>query len=79
LYDVYSTEGITLNNVLANIKEIFFPEIFENPFLVQDDEGFYFNLTFRILDRNGTSFISEIPLYMNENPFDPNQFFFFLP
>lgn len=74
--DVYNANNTDKNIILSGISNIVFPEIFENPFILEDETGLYFNLAFRIDDANGITIISEIPVYMNKNPFGEKQFYF---
>jgi hypothetical protein len=76
LGDYYDTKESSAKEILQEIQEIVFPEFLENPFIARDDRGSFFRLTFRILDTQGISIISEIPLYMQKNPFVKRQFFF---
>ena len=76
LGDYYDTKERSAEEILREIQEIVFPEFLENPFIARDERGFFFRLTFRILDSQGISIVSEIPLYMQKNPFLKRQFFF---
>ena len=74
--DVYNEENADKKIILSGINGVVFPEVFENPFILEDEKGFYFNLAFRINDDNGVTIISDIPVYMNRNPFGKKQFYF---
>ncbi len=74
--DIYGEDHNSKSIILAGLRVIVFPEIFENPFILEDDTGSYFNLTFRIEDSNGVTIISELPVYINKNPFEEKQFYF---
>lgn len=76
LGDYYDTKEHSAEEILREIQEIVFPEFLENPFIARDERGFFFRLTFRILDSQGISIVSEILLYMQKNPFSKRQFFF---
>ena len=62
---------------LPEVSEVVFPEILENPFISQDQVGSYFQLTYRITDPNGVSYIPSARLYMLRNPFTEKQFAFY--
>lgn len=79
LDEVYDTEEVSAEEILSDIKEFFYPDILEDPFLVRDDRGIFFRLTYRIVDGGGASLVSEIPLYMMKNPFGKRQFFLSMP
>ena len=74
--DIYGENHNDKSAVLSGIHGVVFPEIFENPFILEDEAGLYFNLTFRIEDANGITIISELSVYMNRNPFGSKQFYF---
>lgn len=74
--DIYGENHNDKSAVLSGIHDVVFPEIFENPFILEDEAGLYFNLTFRIEDANGITIISELSVYMNRNPFGSKQFYF---
>ncbi len=76
LGDYYDTKERSAEDILREIQEIVFPEFLENPFIARDERGSFFRLTFRILDSQGISIVSEIPFYMQKNPFLKRQFFF---
>jgi hypothetical protein len=75
----FRQEDLATLTVINNIQDIIFPEILENPFIVQEEQGYSFNLSYRIESLNGTSHIGEIILYMVPNPFNKKQFYFVLP
>jgi len=74
--DIYGENQNDKSAVLSGTHGVVFPEIFENPFILEDEAGLYFNLTFRIEDANGITIISELSVYMNRNPFGSKQFYF---
>jgi hypothetical protein len=74
----YEKEFPSSQKILNRIQDIIFPEFLENPFLVQDAQGNSFNISFRIENSDGTSHVSEIALYIAQNPFSKKQFFFVL-
>ncbi len=76
LADFYDTRERSADDILREIQEFVFPEFLENPFIARDDRGSFFRMTFRILDSQGISIVSEVPLYMQRNPFLKRQFFF---
>jgi hypothetical protein len=76
LADYYDTKERSADEILREIQEFVFPEFLENPFITRDDRGSFFRMTFRILDSQGISIVSEVPLYMQRNPFLKRQFFF---
>ena len=79
LSSVYDLNSDTSINILSSIKNIIFPEILENPFINEDSKGNYFNISFRIIDVNEIYVVSEMSLYIYDNPFNKNQFFFDIP
>jgi hypothetical protein len=58
------------------LREVVFPPLLEDPFTSEDQEGSSFELTYRMIDLNGTSYIAEVRLYMLANPFNDRQFVF---
>jgi hypothetical protein len=65
--------GIT---AFPSLREVVFPVFLEDPFLDEDDRGFSFDITYRMIDLNGTSYIAKSRLYMLTNPFNDRQFAF---
>jgi len=76
LDEYYDQKERSSPEILEGIQRIVFPEFLENPFIAKDEMGWYFSLTFRILDAQGITIVNEIPLYMQKNPFLERQFFF---
>jgi hypothetical protein len=58
------------------LREVVFPPVLEDPFTSEDKDGSYFAITYRMIDMNGTSYITEAHLYMSTNPFKVRQFAF---
>jgi hypothetical protein len=75
LDEIYDDPEQPAADYLSGIKEFFYPDILEDPFLSRDDRGAYFQLTYRVVDVGGVSLVSRIPLYMQKNPFSQRQFF----
>lgn len=69
--------GIKDPELLIEINEVQFPDIFENPFSSRDKKGYYFNPAFKIVDQNGSTVVTDATLYMMINPFGKKQFVFF--
>jgi hypothetical protein len=61
---------------LPRVTEVLFPEILEDPFIARDAAGMYFQLTYRMVDENGLSYLPVTRLYMLRNPFGERQFAF---
>ena len=61
---------------LPRVTEVLFPEILEDPFIARDAAGMYFQLTYRMVDENGLSYLPVARLYMLRNPFGERQFAF---
>jgi hypothetical protein len=59
-----------------SLREVVFPPFLEDPFTSQDEQGSSFEITYRMIDLNGTSYITKARLYMNTNPFKDRQFAF---
>ena len=68
-----------IKEILKGIKEFFFVDILEDPFILRDEKGTFFQWSFRLVDVNGLSLVSEIPVYMHKNPFGRRQFFISFP
>jgi hypothetical protein len=58
------------------LREVVFPAFLEDPFTGEDAEGSSFEVTYRMIDLNGTSYIAKTLLYMLPNPFKDRQFAF---
>ena len=69
--------GIKDSALLIEINELQTPEILENPFSSRDKKGSFFNPAFKIVDQNGSTFVTDATLYMRINPFGKKQFVFF--
>ncbi len=74
LIPVVSQSGLGAYNFFKQIKEIVFPDIIESPFTHKNSLGRYFKLTFKVIDAHDTAYISEVPVYLNKNPFGPHPF-----
>ena len=61
---------------LPRITEAVFPQILEDPFSSRDATGLYFELTYRLVDEIGLSYLPTARLYMLRNPFGERQFAF---
>ena len=61
---------------LPRVTEVVFPQILEDPFSARDPNGQYFELTYRLVDENGLSYLPTARLYMLRNPFGERQFAF---
>jgi hypothetical protein len=61
---------------LPRVTEAVFPQILEDPFSARDATGLYFQLTYRLVDENGLSYLPTARLYMLRNPFAERQFAF---
>jgi hypothetical protein len=61
---------------LPRVTEVVFPEILEDPFSARDATGWFFQLTYRIVDENGLAYLPAARLYMLRNPFGERQFAF---
>jgi len=61
---------------LPRVTEVVFPQILEDPFIARDSGGQYFELTYRLVDENGLSYLPKARLYMLRNPFAERQFAF---
>jgi hypothetical protein len=59
-----------------SLREVVFPPLLEDPFTSEDEEGSSFEITYRMIDLNGTSYIAKARLYMPTNPFNDRQFAF---
>ena len=59
-----------------SLREVVFPPLLEDPFTIEDEEGSSFEITYRMIDLNGTSYIARARLYMPTNPFKERQFVF---
>ena len=79
LDELYDMESTSAEEILKGIKEFFFTDILEDPFILRDEKGTFFQWSFRLVDVNGLSLVSEIPVYMHKNPFDRKQFFISFP
>jgi hypothetical protein len=58
------------------LREAVFPPLLEDPFTSEDAEGSFFDITYRMIDLNGTSYIAKARLSMPTNPFKDRQFTF---
>ena len=58
------------------LREVVFPPFLEDPFTVHKEAGSCFDLTYRMIDTDGTSYITTSRLYMLANPFRDRQFAF---
>jgi hypothetical protein len=58
------------------LREVVFPPFLEDPFTSEDEQGSSFEITYRMIDLNGTSYIAKARLYMPTNPFQNRQFAF---
>ena len=61
---------------LPRVTEVVFPEILEDPFSARDANGWFFQLTYRMVDENGLVYLPAARLYMLRNPFGERQFAF---
>ena len=61
-----------------SLREVVFPPLLEDPFTHEDGHGSSFEITYRMIDLNGTSYIAKTRLYMFTNPFKERQFAFSL-
>jgi hypothetical protein len=59
-----------------SLREVVFPPLLEDPFTNNDKQGSSFEITYRMIDREGTSYIAKARLYMPTNPFTDRQFAF---
>jgi hypothetical protein len=59
-----------------SLREVVFPPLLEDPFTNEDEHGSSFEITYRMIDVNGTSYIAKARLYMFSNPFKERQFAF---
>jgi len=59
---------------VPTVREIVYPPILENPFTSTDRVGWFFELSFRMVDSVGSSYIATTRLYMLANPFSDRQF-----
>jgi hypothetical protein len=59
-----------------SVREVVFPPLLEDPFTSEGEEGSSFEITYRMIDLNGTSYIAKARLYMPTNPFNERQFAF---
>jgi hypothetical protein len=59
-----------------SLREVVFPPLLEDPFTNEDEHGSSFEITYRMIDVNGTSYIAKARLYMFTNPFKNRQFAF---
>jgi len=59
-----------------SLREVVFPPLLENPFTNEDEHGSSFEITYRMIDLNGTSYIAKARLHMFTNPFKERQFAF---
>jgi hypothetical protein len=58
------------------LREVVFPPFLEDPFAGEEEGKFFFDVSYRMIDVNGTSYIAEARLYMLANPFRDRQFAF---
>jgi hypothetical protein len=58
------------------LREVVFPPLLEDPFTSEDERGSCFEITYRMIDLNGTSYIAKARLCMPPNPFKERQFAF---
>jgi hypothetical protein len=75
LIHTFGLEGMAVEEFPA-LREVVFPPLLEDPFTSQDERGSSFEITYRMIDRNGTSYIAKARLYMSTNPFTERQFTF---
>ena len=68
------TRGSSQSETVNAIANVIFPDILDNPFYLNDDKGFYFLLTYRIVYQDDVALIAETLLYMKKNPFGERQF-----
>jgi hypothetical protein len=59
-----------------SLREVVFPPVLEDPFTSEDEGGSYFVITYRMIDVNGSSYITKARIYMLTNPFKDRQFSF---
>jgi len=59
-----------------SLREVVFPPLLEDPFTIEDEKGSSFEITYRMIDLNGTSYIAKARLCMPTNPFKERQFAF---
>ncbi|HUX19999.1 MAG TPA: hypothetical protein VMW69_02095 [Spirochaetia bacterium] len=61
---------------IGAIERVIFPNIFENPFTEQDERGYSFPMTVRMVSDDGASHFYAAKVYMHRNPFIAPQFSF---
>lgn len=76
LANFFESDDRSPGEILHGVRDIVFPDFLENPFMVRDDRGFFFRLSFRFVEATGVSMVSEVYLYLAKNPFDERQFYF---
>lgn len=59
-----------------SLREVVFPPLLEDPFPSEEEKGSSFEITYRMIDLNGTSYIAKARLCMPTNPFKERQFAF---
>jgi len=59
-----------------SLREVVFPPLLEDPFPGEEEKGSSFEITYRMIDLNGTSYIAKARLCMPTNPFKERQFAF---
>ena len=62
-------------SILSEVRDISFPEILEFPFTYTDGRDSFFPLSFRVAMDSGVSFVSEVLVYLDRNPFEGCQFY----
>ncbi|UCF99840.1 MAG: hypothetical protein JSV89_09945 [Spirochaetaceae bacterium] len=75
LIHTFGLEEVGLEE-FPSLREVVFPPLLEDPFTSEDEEGSSFEITYRMIDLNGTSYIAKARLYMLTNPFKERQFAF---
>jgi hypothetical protein len=68
-------EGMGIEE-FPSLREVVFPLLLEDPFITEDELGSSFEITYRMIDQSGNSYISRARLYMPGNPFGDRQFAF---
>ena len=59
-----------------SLREVVFPPLLEDPFTNEEEKGSCFEITYRMIDLNGTSYIAKARLCMPADPFKDRQFAF---
>lgn len=63
-------------STLTSIHRVIFPNIFENPFTEQDERGYSFPMTVRIVSSDRASHFYSAKVYLHKNPFVDPEFSF---